>query len=149
MKSVAAWGGTGSATDTSGEFSIDRSFPKGEKFGDWLKLNDASSDGENIHIEEFGDSIDAANDKSQQWIFGSDDHPVKYLSFNTPVDSETDPQCGRAVISDIHVGAGDDSKVPSGCSSNSLTAQEKALLFLLMDLSSCVQDDQTAPTAPH
>ncbi len=150
VKSVASWGGSGPATDTSGTFSIDRTFPKGEAFGDWLQEN-ANSNGTTIHLDEFGDSIDAANEKSQRWIYNDQSHPVKYLSFNTPVDVAAEEQCGRAVISDVHVGngGGSDSDVPGGCSNAPLSDQEKALLFLLMDLSSCVQDDKVVPTAPN
>ena len=72
-----------------------------------------------------------------------------YLSFDTPVGVPAEQQCGRGVISDIHVGVGNDSAVPSGCGSAPLTAQEKALLFLLMDLSSCVQDDNAVPEPPN
>lgn len=151
VKSVATWGGTAVASTTPAEdFSIDRSFPKGEAFGDWLQENGASSDGENIELQGFGGSIDAANDKSQRWIFNDKQHPVKYLSFNTPVDAPAAEQCGRAVVSDVHVGkgGGTDRDIPGGCSNNALSDQEKALLFLLMDLSSCVQDDASVPAPP-
>lgn len=152
LQTVASWGPTSAATtDEDGleSFTIDRTFPKGEAFGDWLELNDASDDGETIMLGKYATSVDAANDLSQQWIYGSDDHPVKYISFNTPVEAEPAQQCGRAVLSDIHVGADKDSNVPSGCSGDELTDQEKALLFLLMDLSSCVQDDDTVPEPPN
>lgn len=148
MQSVASWGAANSADNTSQSFSIDRSFPKGEAFGDWLEANGASNDGEKISIKEWATSIDAANEHSQRWVYDNSDHPVKYLSFNTPV-GPTENQCGRGVISDIHVGVGTDDDIPGDCSSDALTPQEKALLFLLMDLSSCVQDDSAPPVVPN
>ena len=149
MQSVASWGESTSASFATKTFSIARTFPKGEAFGDWLEEVGASDNGSDLDITEYAPSIDAANDRSQRWVYDDSEHPVKYLSFNTPVEAEPELQCGRGVISDIHVGTGNDNTVPSGCGSAALSPQEKALLFLLMDLSSCVQDDSTPPVVPN
>ena len=37
---------------------------------------------------------------------------------------------------------------PNNCQSKNLTAHEKALEFLLFDLSSCIQDDNNPPPPP-
>jgi hypothetical protein len=85
---------------------------------------------------------------------------VEYYSFNTPVylggapDSGPDggpAQCGKVVFSDLHVGSGNNpgGTFPGNCvQTGGLTAQEKALEFLLFDLSSCVQNDALPPTNP-
>src|SRR4029078_7267143 len=80
---------------------------------------------------------------SQQWI--SDATGVPYFSFNTPLAAAPEAQCGRLVPPGFHVGRGaltgdSDGPFPSGCKSQALTAQEKALEFLLFDLSSCVMN---------
>ncbi|HEY3452583.1 MAG TPA: hypothetical protein VGK67_39935 [Myxococcales bacterium] len=89
-------------------------------------------------------------------------HAPEYLSFNTPVEyTATQPanQCGRFVFSDIHVSSGDVSGYKSGnqsvayafpdeCKTTTLSAQEKALEFMLFDLSSRVCDDTVPPEPP-
>ncbi|HTA88649.1 MAG TPA: carboxypeptidase regulatory-like domain-containing protein [Polyangiaceae bacterium] len=149
---------------------IDVSFPKGMSFRDWLTNVGASTTPGQIVIQGAEHSIDsvlpkalmdpavptyAAGPGAQQWIYGTDTTlstptpTVQYFSMNTPVAGA---ECGRMVFSDLHVstGSGDTTKVPfpTGCSSSPLTPQEKALEFMLFDLSSCVQSDQDPPVPP-
>ncbi len=107
---------------------------------------------------------------SQPWITSDGSGmagQTMYFSFDTPVDAPPAsdggaPQyCGRAVFSDLHVSGNpmttDSANTPSlfgifggkpppaGCADVDLSPQEKALEFMLFDLSSCVIPDTIAP----
>ena len=90
---------------------------------------------------------------------------TQYFSFDTPVGTAAAEQCGRAVYSDLHVSGGPGVEadpgvmpdyqagggidiVPSGCAMRALTPQEKALEFMLFDLSSCLTTVGMNPAPP-
>ena len=114
-------------------------------------------------IREPRDDVGPVNlDAGTRWVFGNNNNnpntPVstQHLTWNTPVfpppqpDGDAGVQCGRVVFSDFHVtasGLADNlGKFPSSCKAGALSDQEKALIFMLFDVSSCVQDDHTPPT---
>ena len=136
--------------------SVDTSFPKGDAFADWLLNVEASTERASIDVKGAEHSVDTiVGAAAQRWIFGLDaernDSPMlQYFSFNTPIGGR---ECGRMVFSDLHVSAGgdtDDGKIPfpDGCRTSDLSPQEKALEFMIFDLSSCVQPDTARPEPP-
>ena len=106
-------------------------------------------------------------DPTADWVAGQSPYNwTPHITFNTPynppplADGDAGLQCGRLVYSDFHVDANDQTMgcanagqgctFPSDCVANQpYTAQEKALVFMLFDLSSCIQSDQTPPTVCH
>jgi hypothetical protein len=135
--------------------TIDTTFPKGMAFADWLVKVGASTTPQMIEIRGAEHTVDSVMPGlAQRWIYGTDTEKntpmVQYFSFNAPVGGQA---CGRMVFSDVHVSAGagtDSGKVPfpTGCTTTTLSPQEKALEFMIFDLSSCVQPDSDPVKPP-
>jgi hypothetical protein len=136
-------------------------FPKGQALQQWLGNVGALTNGE-LPIQQAKDNakVSATNTPSQPWIIADqqaqDPGTTQYFSFNTPTNAapsngDTNAQCGRVVYSDLHVGAASGDKpgtVPTECAVANLSPQEKALEFMLFDLSSCVTPDNAPPPPP-
>ena len=129
---------------------IDTTFPKGLALADWLLFVDGSSPlGQFNVVDGRSHALSVAMNLAQIWVrrmLGS-----VYFSFNAPIGAPPEEQCGRMVFSDIHVSAGAGNAsgdFPSACDDEPLTEQEKVLLFMLFDLSSCVMPDDDPPCPP-
>lgn len=142
--------------------TVDQSFPKGQAFAQWLSNVGASTTPGTLGVEESRHDVVAVRPGSTRWLYGtvpasSPPESVQHLTYNTPFsavstlpDGGAVPACGRVVYSDFHVTAGAKSggnTFPTACVAGAMTGQEKALEFMLFDLSACVQDDHFAPTA--
>jgi hypothetical protein len=152
--------------------SIDRSFPKGEAFAEWLTYVDASVayDSGTLPIEEWRHDVKTQNDaEAQRWItadtrtaYPDGEAPtaagpvVQHFTFNTPIEAGVDDageplQCGKVVFSDFHVSASErtaNQPFPNECVAGAMTPQEKALEFMLFDLSACIQNESSVPQPP-
>jgi hypothetical protein len=128
-----------------------------------------------LYQSKFNAVVASTNAASQNWITepGPSPNESEYFSFDTPVTATPGPDggppsyCGRAVFSDLHV-TGDPTAPsamdspnlassttppmptgqppPAGCAAGALSPQEKALEFMLFDLSSCVVPDTVPPS---
>ncbi|MGC4087093.1 MAG: carboxypeptidase regulatory-like domain-containing protein [Polyangiaceae bacterium] len=136
------------------------SFPKGAALADWLVNVGASSTKGKIDITAAQHTVTTENPTyAQRWIASDPQHSVQYLSANTPLGVAADKQCGRVVLSDIHVSGGTgrnstsdrsspDLAFPSGCVTSGFSPQEKVLAFMLFDISACLIPDDDVPQPP-
>jgi len=125
--------------------------PKGNAFAQWLNLVGAlsSNNPPQLTINEPRADTSGVISPTQQWLYwqGGGTKTPLHFTFNTPVGAASSKQCGRGLYSDFHVvlttGAGTggtyNQTFPSECNTNTMTAQEKVLEFMLFDLGSCVQ----------
>jgi hypothetical protein len=137
-------------------------FPKAQAMKDWLQNQGALNPDGTLPIFDARHNIDAVTEgKALAWLNVANPNAaganaVQYMSFNAPVGAPEDQICGRVVFSDLHVAGGpgvqdvatDAVAFPAGCVSTELSAQQKALEFMLFDLSSCVQKDDTGIQIP-
>lgn len=147
FREVATWNATSSAYGHEA-LSVDTTFPKGVAFSEWLTNIGASKKPGVLEVDNPAANVASVNSGvAQRWMYG--EKGVSMMSFNTPIGVADDQQCGRAVLSDIHVSGEQGSKpIPGQCDTGELTPQELALEFLLFDLVACVQPDALAPRAP-
>jgi hypothetical protein len=127
---------------------IDTSFPKGQALAEWMINVGGSQVMGEMQIKEGQHTIDAVNaETSTRWVYTDSPDTVQYYTFNAPVGVADEAQCGRVVDSDIHVSSGDTvgQAFPSGCKTNTLSPQEKALVFMLFELSACLIPDDMDP----
>jgi hypothetical protein len=136
-----------------GTYLVDTSFPNGSTMSKWLLSVGASTVAGQIGLVNVKNpATSVIPTAAQRWIY-QDSMGQPYISANTPIEqaSTPDKQCGRIVQTGIHVAAAVNdthSAFPSGCLSQPLTAQEKALEFMFFDLSSCVSNEMVAPMPP-
>jgi len=136
-----------------GAYLVDTSFPKGTAMADWLFSVGASTVRASIDLVNVKDpATTVLATAAQRWVY-DETKGVPYLSANTPIEESATPdqQCGRVVHTGIHVATVANDTIapfPKGCASSDLTPQEKAMEFLLFDLSSCVSNDMLPPAPP-
>jgi hypothetical protein len=134
-----------------GAATIDQSFPKGQALAEWLLNVGGSMTLGSIQISAPQATVRTVN-RAQRWIYNDAWQAVQYMTQNTPMEVPEEQQCGRLVLSDIHVSSGDRSApnapYPDGCTTTDLTPEEKALVFMLFDLSACVTTDKKPPPPP-
>lgn len=124
--------------------TIDTTFPRGAALASWMLHVGASNAYGMMSLSSGRSTIESINSKlAQRWIHVPEERSVQYLSFNTPVGAEDKAQCGRMVMTDIHVSDQDVSYVlwpfPTGCKTFDFRPQEKALVYMFFDLSNCLQ----------
>jgi hypothetical protein len=148
---VGNGGGVNFNTPITADINITPAFTKGVALADWLQLptvGGTTTRGKLV-INNARITTNTLNQSlTQTWVTYNNSGTVtpQYFSFNAPVGASASAQCGQMVFTDMHVSGsatGDTSSpataFPGGCITNSLSAQEKALIFMLFDLTNCLQ----------
>jgi len=150
-ESIATFDFAAAQDETTQLTFVDETVPKGKSFATWLENVGGSTMRDQIQVSEPRYTCQTVDPtKGERWVYVD---PLKSVPlgktgiqdmlFTTPQDKPAEDRCGKVVFSDMHVSSGSSSKAgtpyPGGCSSQPLTAQEKALAFIFFDISSCIE----------
>lgn len=139
---IPAWQGTASwvAGSSTTPDLVDTSHPAGMALAQWLVTVGASTTLGQIPLSVKTRNAGDVIAPTTRWLHSSGAAPntTHYLSFNTPVGVMKEQQCGKVVYAGMHVSAGSvGTNFPMSCGMP-FTPDEKVLVFLLFDLTSCV-----------
>jgi hypothetical protein len=144
---IATWD-DGGTYDGNDDLIDESNNPKGMSFATWMINVMGSMVRDHVVLTPgTGKStlVSVDESKAQQWVYTDDAAKrTQNLQFVTPVEGDSSAACGKVVFSDMHVSGTiqnpDTKTYPSACTTfgTALSPQEKALAFMLFDISSCV-----------
>lgn len=155
---VATWNDQNNQFNTTDPLTgyVDTSFPKGVAYQSWLTNVGASVKAGQVTLNEPRWNVKATAGATQRWMYGwstnvpkNNPDTVQTMTFNTPVNALPANQIGRVVYTSWHVSAdavcNANKDFPDRCCTGALSAQEKALEFMVFDVTSCVAPDVPPP----
>ncbi len=139
LQDIAEWDGPGFSG--SGVVEVDTSHDGGQEMEDWLNEVNALDGSGQMSINNPRYSVSWVDETlTQDWLVYVQEQLPNYFSAEMPLGTTAgEDACGRAVFSDLHVSSGSSQPFPNGCVGNpgDLDNQEKALAYMLFDLSGC------------
>jgi hypothetical protein len=138
-QSLATWTATGGAGTTPDK--VDMTHPTGMALAQWLVGNGGSPSLGDIELGTKTPNATTINPGGTRWLHAATGAPptTHYMSWNTPVGTAVENQCGKVVYMGMHVSAGStvNASFPTGCTAD-LKPDEKAFVFLFFDLTTCI-----------
>ena len=137
---VATWSNAGDLNDPSTDLIDESSNPKGNSFATWMLNVGGSTVRDQITVHNGRTTVTSVQ-KAERWTYVQDQGMgPQNFQFETPVEGSPDQACGKVVFSDMHVsGNSAGGTYPMTCgTATDLSAQEKAIAFMLFDIATCV-----------
>jgi hypothetical protein len=137
--------------------NVDTTTIKRRDFATWLGIVGALSNMNppQVSISDPRRNLNAvpAGGGGERWLYADTPASVQHMTVDMPILADADKLCGRVIYSDFHVANSNNTGLtfPAQCANSPLTAEEKILAFMLLDLaspSSCVAIPPTMPPPP-
>ena len=117
---------------------VDVTSPRGKALADWLSVVGATDQQGKLSVSEGQNSVQSVQAAAVRLLFGAAPATVQAFSVDLP-HADAKAGCGRLTATDQLTAAGDTiADFPNGCSSTTLSPQEKALGYLLFDVGACL-----------
>lgn len=118
---------------------VDVTSPRGQAFADWLAVVEATDQQGKLSLSQGRNSVQGVQAPALRLLYGAAPATVQAFSVDLPY-GDGKSSCGRLSATDILTAAAADTidDFPTGCSSTTLSAQEKALAYLLFDVGACL-----------
>lgn len=137
-QSAAQWTAGGNPSSTPD--LVNQTHPGGMALAKWLQAVGASTTLGQVALGVKTYDVGTVNAPTLSWLTASGVNPIThYLSFDTPVGVAKEMQCGKVVYAGMHVTGSQTvgTNFPASCSST-FSPEEKAFVFLLFDLTTCL-----------
>jgi hypothetical protein len=117
---------------------VDVTSPRGKSMADWLSVVGATDQQGKLSLNEGQTRVESVQAPAVRLLFGTAPATVQAFSVDLP-HADGKASCGRLTATDLLTAAGDTiADFPNGCSSTTLSPQEKALGYLLFDAGACL-----------
>jgi len=142
FSSTANWS-VEQADPVSQAVSINTSFPAGLRMAQWMQaVGGSTTFGQVSFASALHKDTNGVVPPSLAWLTIGNPSAVMQYSFDTPVGSQPSQQCGRVVYREMHssnLSSAGNATFPAECSASNLSAEEKAFVFSLFDVTSFIQ----------
>jgi hypothetical protein len=120
------------------EVQVDQGSARGKALAASLQAADAQAALGKLEIHAGRNSVQAVQTPALRLLYGSAPATVQAYSQDVPMEPGQ-AACGRLTETELLTASGDTvADFPKGCQSTGLTAQERALAYLLFDLGACI-----------
>jgi hypothetical protein len=118
--------------------SVDEGSARGKALADSLVAADAQSTRGKLSVSQGKNSVTAVKPPALRLLYGAAPATVQAFSVDLPYGG-AEPTCGRVTETELLTASGDSvADFPTGCTSTTLSAQERALAYLIFDLGACL-----------
>jgi hypothetical protein len=140
---IAQWSNGGNTSDPVTDVIDEANNAKGTAFANWMVNVMGSTTRGEVVVHNGRTTVSSVDlSKAERWTYIKGGDEPQNFQFTTPNEADPGARCGKVAFSDMHVSGDSSSRpghaFPSDCSTSDLTPQEKALAFMIFDLSSCV-----------